>query len=229
MTLAYAWQEIVTTYISAAGVSTVVGEVTTVPSPSVKRDTIEVTSQSSHGFKEFIGGLKEGDEIEFKMNDVPSDPGQIALLAASRVGETGTIVLTFLNGLSVSFPALIEGFYIGDDSKAASNSCKMKITGDIVRSTSPVQLSALTTTAGTLLPTFAAGTYLYTVTATTATVTVTPTSVGASIMVNGTTVASGSPSGSIDAVVGGVKEINVSVSKEGSTPSVYKIIVSHAA
>ncbi|MDD4588866.1 MAG: phage tail tube protein [Parabacteroides sp.] len=228
MTLAYAWQEIVTTYISAAGVSTVVGEVTTVPSPSVKRDTIEVTSQSSHGFKEFINGMKEGDEIEFKMNDISSDPGQMALSAAATAGETGTIVLTFLNGQSVSFPALIEGFYLGEDSKAASNSCKMKITGDIVRSTTPVQLSALTTTAGTLLPTFAAGTYLYTVTATTATVTVTPTSVGASIMVNGTTVASGSPSGAINVVSGGVKEINIAVSKAGSTPSVYKIVASKA-
>jgi hypothetical protein len=228
MTLAYAWQNITTTYISAAGVSSVVGEVTTVPSPSVKRETIEVTHQGSNGFKEFINGLKEGDEIEFKMNDVPSDPGQIALSAAATAGETGTIVLTFLNGQSVSFPALIEGFYIGDDSKAASNSCKMKITGDIVRSTSPVQLSALVTTAGTLLPTFAAGTYLYTVTATTETVTVTPTSVGAAIKVDGTTVASGSPSGSIDTVAGGVKEISISVSKAGSTPSVYKIVVSKA-
>jgi len=229
MTQAYAWLYLTTTYISPLGVSTNVAEVTTVPSFGVSRENIEVTSNDSpNGFKEFIAGLREGDEVEFKMNDVPGDLGQQALAAAAEAGDTGTFIIAAKNGRSVSFSAVVNTFDLGGDSNVASISCKVKITGPIVKSTSPVKLTALVSSAGTLLPAFSADTKVYTVTAATATCTVTPTSAGAAITVNGVTVASGSPSGAISLTTGGITELNIVVSKAGNTPTAYKIIVSKA-
>lgn len=230
-TQAYAWQNIVTTFINAQGVSNVVKEIKKVPAPQFTAEDIDVTSQDSGGIKEFIPGLKEGNEIEFIGNDVPSDPGQLALEAAASASENGTFTLTFLTGRTITFDAAIKTFDIIEDGGAAAFSCKVKVSGVPIRGTTPVQLSALTTTAGTLFPTFAAGTYTYTVSAlhATATCTVTPTSAGATILVNGTAVTSGQASGNIALADGGITEIGILVKKSGNTSTAYKLLVSRAA
>ena len=90
MTLAYAWKDIVTTFMNAAGTSATVAEIKTVPAPQFTAEDIDVTNMDSGGVKEFIAGMKEGNEIEFIGNDVPSDTGQQLLEAAATAGESGT-------------------------------------------------------------------------------------------------------------------------------------------
>lgn len=232
MTQAYQWQDIVTTFINAAGVSNTVAEITTVPAPQFSADDIEVTSMDSGGIKEFISGLKEGNEIEFIMNDVPSDPGQQALEAAADAFENGTIIIYVPKvAKSVTFACAVKTFdWIGDNG-VARNSCKVKVSGKPVKGTTPVQLSNLTTTAGTIFPGFAADKYIYTVPALNATAKckVTPTSDGATIFVNGTSVTSGSASGDITLTEGGITVIDILVKMDAKTPTAYKMYVSRAA
>jgi len=231
MTQAYQWQDIVTTFINADGVSNTVAEITSVPAPQFSADDIEVTSMDSGGVKEFISGLKEGNEIEFMMNDVPNDAGQQALAAAADNFENGTFILNFTkSGRSITFDCALKTFDLIEDNGVARNSCKVKVSGKPIKGTTPVQLSALTTTAGTLFPDFSATQYTYTVSALhdTATCTVTPTSVGATITVDGTTVVSGDASSSISLTDGGITVIDVLVKKSASTPTSYKIYVSRS-
>lgn len=93
-------------------------------------------------------------------------------------------------------------------------------------------LSALTISAGTLTPTFAAGTIDYTVAETngTTSVTVTPTKAdaAASITINGTAVASGSPSNSIPLTVG-ANTIEIVVTASDSSTKTYTIVATRAA
>lgn len=232
MTHAYTWQDIVTTFINSAGVSHTVAEITSVPAPQLSADDIEVTSQDSGGVKEFITGLKEGNEIEFMMNDVPSDAGQQALETAANNFENGTFIINVTKiGKSVTFDCAVKTFDWIEDNGVARNSCKVKVSGKPIKGTTPVQLSALATTAGTLFPVFAVDKYAYTVAAlhATATCTVTPTSADATILVNGTAVTSGSASGNITLTDGGITTIDIIVKKSGGTTTSYKIYVSRAA
>lgn len=230
-TQAYAWQSITVTYTNSSGQSATVAEVKTVPAPQFTAEDIDVTSQDSGNIKEFIPGMKEGNEIEFIGNDVPSDTGQGYLAADAAAGANGHFALTFPSGRTIEFDCAVKTFDIIDDNGAGAFSCKVKVSGTPTRSSSVVQLSALTTTAGTLFPTFAAGTYTYTVAAlhATSTCTVTPTSAGSTIYVNGTLVSSGSASGNIALTDAAITEISINVRKSGYTSTTYKLVVSRAA
>ncbi|MFA6727351.1 MAG: phage tail tube protein, partial [Prevotella sp.] len=134
MTHAYTWQDIVTTFINSAGVSHTVAEITSVPAPQFSADDIEVTSQDSGGVKEFITGLKEGNEIEFMMNDVPSDAGQQALETAANNFENGTFIINVTKiGKSVTFDCAVKTFDWIEDNGVARNSCKVKVSGKPIK------------------------------------------------------------------------------------------------
>jgi hypothetical protein len=223
MTQAYTWQDIDVKFTNAAGITNKIAEIKKVPAPQFTAEDIDVTNQDSNGVKEFIAGLKEGNEIEFVGNDVPSDAGQQALDAAAAAGESGTFVLTFKSGRSVTFTAAIKTFDLIEDNKAAAFSCKVKVSGTVTRGTSKQNLSALTISAGTLYPSFSATTYEYIVTETTGTVTVTPTSASASIFVNGKAVTSGAASGDITLTIGELKDIGILVKRSGYTTTAYTI------
>lgn len=93
-------------------------------------------------------------------------------------------------------------------------------------------LTGLAVTTATLSPVFAAGTYAYTAAVANATtsVTVTPTLAGATITlrVNGTIVATGTPSGAIALAVG-VNTVTVTVAETAKTNKTYTIYISRAA
>jgi len=231
-TQAYAWQSIVVTYTNSSGQSATVAEVKVVPAPQFTAEDIDVTSQDSGNIKEFIPGMKEGNEIEFIGNDVPSDTGQGYLAEDAANGANGHFALAFPSGSTIEFNAAIKTFDIIEDNGAGAFSCKVKVSGSPSRSSTLVKLSALTTTAGTLFPpTFAPDTYTYTITALpdTSTCTVTPTSEGATIYVNGKAVTSGVASGNINLLEGGVTQISVNVRKSGSVSTTYRLIVSREA
>jgi hypothetical protein len=229
-TQAYAWQSITVTFTNAAGVSNAVAEIKKVPAPQFTAEEIDVTSQDSGSVKEFIAGLKEGNEIEFIGNDVPSDAGQQALEAAALAGENGTFTLAFTSGRSITFDCAVKTYDIIEDNGAAAFSCKVKVSGLPTKGTDPVQLSALTVSAGTLFPAFAAGTYEYYLPEVnaTGTITATPTSAGATIKVNGTAVTSGEASGNITLTAGAITKIGILVTKAGKSAKAYTIWVGRA-
>lgn len=50
-----------------------IGEATNISGPALERDTIDVTSHdSTNGFREWVGGLKDGGEVSFEVNYDPS-------------------------------------------------------------------------------------------------------------------------------------------------------------
>jgi hypothetical protein len=213
-----AWQSIVVTFNG-----TTVGRIKKVPAPQFSAEDIDITDQDSGGIKQFIPGLKEGNEVEFILNDIPSDAGQIALDAAATAGSTGTFIMTFPTGRTVSFDGAVKTFDLIEDNKATAISCKVKVSGAITRGSTKQNLSALTISAGTIYPSFAAATYEYLVTETTGTVTVTPTSASATITVDGTAVTSGAASGNISLTIGELKNITIIVTRSGYAATSYKI------
>jgi hypothetical protein len=94
-------------------------------------------------------------------------------------------------------------------------------------------LAALATSAGAIAPAFASGTTSYAagVPNATASITVTPTvsDGGATVKVNGVTVASGSPSGAIPLSVGSNVVTTVVTAQNGTTTKTYTITVTRAA
>jgi len=56
---------------------TTIAEITNIGGPSLAQDPIEVTSHSStSGWKEFVGGLKDGGEVSLEMNFLPANATQ---------------------------------------------------------------------------------------------------------------------------------------------------------
>lgn len=54
-----------------------IAEITELTPPSMSRDDIDVTShQSSDGYREFISGLRDGGEVSFKANWLPTNSTQ---------------------------------------------------------------------------------------------------------------------------------------------------------
>ncbi len=98
---------------------------------------------------------------------------------------------------------------------------------------SNANLSALALSAGTLSPTFAAGTTSYTATVSNATtsLTATPTvaDANATVTVNGTAVTSGNASGSIALAVGDNTVTVVVTAQDGTTTKTYTVVVTRAA
>lgn len=59
-----------------------VGYVTNITGPGMSRDAVDVTnSNSPNGYREFIGGLRDGGEVSFDIVFVPNAPGITLLLA----------------------------------------------------------------------------------------------------------------------------------------------------
>jgi hypothetical protein len=102
----------------------------------------------------------------------------------------------------------------------------------VTRNSNDATLSALTTTAGTLSPTFAAATTAYTASVSNATtsITVTPTvaEANATITVNGTAVASGAASGNITLTVGANVITTIVTAQDGTTLKTYTLTVTRA-
>jgi hypothetical protein len=225
-TQAKAWTKIVVTYNGTA-----ITEITTVPAPQFTPEKLDATNQDSNGVKEFILGLLEGSEIEFKGNYVGTDTGQTNLSTAADNGDIGLWNFAFPSGLNLSFYGLVETFDIVPDRNIISFSCKVKVTSKPVKSTnSPSALTGLATTAGTLSPTFSGTKYDYVVSSSgNATCTVTPTLAGGTITVNGVSVATGQASGDISIATGVVTTIYVLCSTASTSPTLYRLHVNRTA
>ena len=90
------------------GAGTVIGELTNIGGPNQSADAIEVTNhQSPDGFREFIGGLKDGGEVTFEGNFLGGDAGQVAIGASFISGAVESFVIVFPNGYTWTFSGIV--------------------------------------------------------------------------------------------------------------------------
>lgn len=92
---------------------------------------IDVTSLDSTA-KEFLAGLRDYGGIDFEMNWLPDDTGQVALRAAAAAGTTKNWKLTLVSGTNdvASFAGFVKSVPIsGGVDAAVTGSFRIRITG----------------------------------------------------------------------------------------------------
>ncbi len=91
-----------------------VAEIIELTPPNMSRDEIDVTSHSSSdGYREFIGGLRDGGEVPFKANWLPSNAthdGNTGVLAQfnSDTNANWKIVLPNDTGIEIRFRGFVK-------------------------------------------------------------------------------------------------------------------------
>lgn len=197
----------------------------------IKNNAVEVTSLTSpQMYKEFIGGFKEVSDLTVSGFFQPDDAsGQMQMWSLLNNGAVQSFTILFPFGVSWTFGAIVTGFKTGAKTEdAVPFDGTLKITGAPALNTQASSgLSALSTTAGTLTPSFVANVYEYNTTATTSTVTVTPTATG-TITVNGQGVTSGTASQSIPVGSSAITNITVTETDSGKVAKTYTIHVYRA-
>lgn len=111
-------------------VFTTVAEVTSITPPGMSRDAIDATHEESpEGWREFIGGLKDGGEVSLELNFVPGSATTILLMAEIEAAP-GNKQIVFTTGEIFAFRALctnLEPEAPMDDKMVAS--ATYKVTG----------------------------------------------------------------------------------------------------
>lgn len=73
-----------------------VAELTSISSPSITQETIDVTTLDSEGeYRDFIGGFKDGGEVTASGFFAPNDPGQMALYTALEASTVEKFLIEF--------------------------------------------------------------------------------------------------------------------------------------
>lgn len=113
-----------------------VAEVKEIGGPSLELETVDVTSHSSAGgWREFVGTLLNGGEVELTLNFVPDNPTQDAStgLIADMVARTKRnfqLVFPDVAATTWDFTALVTGFEITSAVDGALEAeCTLQITG----------------------------------------------------------------------------------------------------
>ena len=95
-------------------VGTLVGKLTSIGGVKLKAETIDITNHdSADGFKEFIGGLRDGGEFPLEGNFIQDDAGQLALLASFNSGAVESFIVTFPDNSTWTFSAIVTGVEVG--------------------------------------------------------------------------------------------------------------------
>jgi len=85
-----------------------VGTIRDVTLPGMARDSVEVTHQDSpERWREFIGGMKDGGELEFAMTFDPSSAESIAFLADLNADALGFYKVIFSDLTEWGFAGLV--------------------------------------------------------------------------------------------------------------------------
>lgn len=198
-----------------------------VPIPQTEVDDIEVTNQDSGDWKEYKAGRKDGGECEIKANAVDGDVGQNALSTAADSGATVLFTVTFPSGSVLTFYGTVKTFDHVVEDQILRISSKIKVSGAPQFATTKSELTTLTATGETILPTFAGTTYKYicTVATTDDSITFVPTKLSAAITVNGVTVASGANGVVTLGDAGTIKEVDITVKEANKAVTIYRVTV----
>ncbi|WP_214073019.1 cadherin-like beta sandwich domain-containing protein [Mucilaginibacter sp. dw_454] len=148
-----------------------------------------------------------------------TDPGATVTVNGTAVASGAASSAITINAGSNTITVVVT---------AADGTTTKTYTLTVVRAPSLRALTATASPSVSLSPTFTAGTYTYTGSTTASTVKITPTittaDAGGTIKVNGTTVNSGSASGSIALVVG-ANTIPVTVTSTGGAVATYNVVI----
>ena len=202
-----------------------------IPIPQTSTDDIEVTNQDSGDWKEYKAGRKDGGECEIKCHAIAGDLGQIELAYASANGSTALFTVTFSDGSYLTFYGTVKTFDHVVEGQLLLISSKVKVSGEPIYSTSKSALTGLTVTGENLIPSsFAGTTYVYTTTIAdtdTEAVIVPQAAAGATITVDGKTVASGDNGTITIGPIGTdvVRSVAVVVAEPSKAVTVYTVII----
>lgn len=110
-----------------------VGHLTSISSPSMSQETIDVTTLDSPGeYREFLAGFKDGGEVTASGYFVPDDPGQAAVYAALENGTNEVFEIQFpaAMGASWEFEGVVTAFQTTADlEEAISFEITIKVSG----------------------------------------------------------------------------------------------------
>lgn len=110
-----------------------VGALTSIGGVAASADTIDVTSlDNEDGYKEFVGGMKDGGEVALSGHFNYVDEGQKALYDAFESGEASACVITFPAPSSCkwTFNGVVTTYETGAEMEGAvSFSCTVKVSG----------------------------------------------------------------------------------------------------
>jgi hypothetical protein len=215
-----------------------------VPDPSPEAEKVDDTTNDSGDYYEYFLGRIDSGDVTMRCLFDPDNAGQQAMIQAYaddvQAGALPhTCVLTLPGGVgSKSFQAYVATATTPLIDKKVGLEFKLIITGGTTWSSTATELTTPFFTvsgAGTVINPVASatpGTYVCNIAAGVSSVTITPTCAtsGATIKVNGTTVASGAASSAITlGEAGTITNATIIVSKTGQAPGIYKLILSRAA
>jgi predicted secreted protein len=216
--------------------SSVIAGLTSISGLDLTAETLDVTTLSSDGgYREFIGGFKDGGEVSISGYFEPGDTdGQAALYAAFEAGGAIPFSIIFPQGAAWTFNGVVTGFSTGAELEdIVSFEGTIKVSGKpTLGMTASAGLSnlALTGAAGSLSPDFDADIRYYTfdgVTADSVTVTATGSGQKIKLFVDGAYVqdlASSSASSPI-AMELGSKKLTIMANETNKAPKIYDIVV----
>lgn len=203
-----------------------------VPIPQTEVDDIEVTNQDSGDWKEYKAGRKDGGECEIKANAVDGDVGQQALAAAAAAGSTVLFTVTFPSGSVLTFYGTVKTFDHIVEDQILRISAKVKVSGAPTFSTTKSALTGLTATGEVLQPTFGATTYKYICQIATGDTNIVfvpvQAAAGATITVNGVSVASGGNGTVTVGAAGTITEVDIVVKELNKAATIYHVTVYRA-
>jgi hypothetical protein len=204
-----------------------------VPMPQTSTDDLPATNQNSGDWKEYKAGRKDGGECDIKANAVDGDAGQIALAAAAAAGSTCLFVTTFPGNASQSFYGVVKTFNHTVDGGLLKITSKVKVSGAPVYSITKSALTGLTVTGEVVFPAFGGTTMDYKTDVatgdTTAVIVPVQAAAGATITVNGVTVASGGNGSVTLGAAGTVTKATVVVQELLKAAVVYNVWICRAA
>lgn len=96
------------------GETLAVGQLSSISEMTISRELIDVTTLDAPcGCRRFIPGLQDAGEIRLTGFHQAADPGQMALRVACMSGREGVACISFPDGSSASFPALVKSCALG--------------------------------------------------------------------------------------------------------------------
>lgn len=113
--------------------STTVGSLTSIGGVAASADTIDVTTMdSANGYKEFLGGWKDGGEVSLSGYFDYSDVGQTELYTAFESGASTACEIIFPSAMAAkwTFNGVVTAIETGSEMDGAvSFDCTIKVSG----------------------------------------------------------------------------------------------------
>lgn len=215
----------------------IIAELTSIAGLELSAETIDTTNLSSTGgYREFIGGFKDGGEVSLSGHFSAQDTnGQLALYAAFQAGSTDSYTIIFPAGGSWTFNGVVTGFSTSAELEdTISFESTLKVSGapsfGLTQSGGLTALS-LVGTGGALSPAFAVGNRAYTyggVTAASATITATAAAHTIKLYIDDVysqDLVTGSPSASIPLTINVGKRLTIIAYEVAKAPKIYEVTV----